>query len=276
MIVERPRPLLGAFVRWVLRRRLREGLSAVRVLGLDRLRELGASQPLLLCANHVCFWDGFLVEQLCTSAGLKPRVLMLAGQLRAAPLLRWAGCFGLEQDDIRDGVRAIRHAASLLDTPGRAVRIFPQGAQRPQWMRPLLFQPGAALVSRTARAAGHSHAVVPISLHYELGERERPEAWVRIGEPMAGARSDPHAETQALEQAVRAGLDELQLRVLSGERPRSLWPGPARLGEGMASRLLALQNTSDRCPFPARCQTNFRYRTYFLPARVFDMARRAP
>jgi 1-acyl-sn-glycerol-3-phosphate acyltransferase len=164
---------------------------------------------------------------------------MLSEQLRAAPLLRWAGCFGVEEGDVRDGVRAVRHAAALLDAPGRAVWLFPQGAQRPQWERPLGFRPGAALVARRASDAGLAHAVVPVSFHYELGERERPEAWVLIGEPLSLSPADPQEVTRLLEAAVLRGLDELQRRVLSRDPPQSLWPEPGRLGEGAASRLLS-------------------------------------
>lgn len=239
MIAERPRPLLGALVRRLLRRRLRRGLAAVRPSGLERLRALGAERPLLVCANHVCFWDGLLVDLLCAEAGLEPRVLMLAAQLRNAPLLRWAGCFGVEEGDARDGLRAVRHAAALLDRPGRAVWLFPQGAQRPGWFRPLGFRPGAALVARRAREAGRPFHAVPISLHYELGEREQPEAWVQVGAPLPLGLGDPREETAALEAAVSAGLEVLRARVLAGEAPPGLWPAPVRLGEGPAARLLA-------------------------------------
>ena len=99
MIPAAPRPLLGRFVRWILRRKLARGLSAVRVVGLERLRAEAAARPVLLCANHTAFWDGPLVELLSAHAHLDARVLMLASQLRKAPLLRWAGAFGVEEGD---------------------------------------------------------------------------------------------------------------------------------------------------------------------------------
>ena len=77
-----PRPLLGRFVRWILRRKLARGLSAVRVVGLERLCAEAERHPLLLCANHTAFWDGPLVELLSAHARLETRVLMLASQLR--------------------------------------------------------------------------------------------------------------------------------------------------------------------------------------------------
>lgn len=227
MIAERPRPWLGAGVRWLLQRRLRGGLAAVRVVGLERLQALAAQRPLLICGNHVCFWDGLVISQITTLTRLDTRVLMRAEPLRQAPLLRWAGCFGLEAGDPRDGARVVRHAAALLDRPGRAVWVFPQGAQRPQWERPLGFSRGFELIARRAPRA----LLVPLSLHYELCEREQPEAWVHFGPPV----SDP----SKLEAAVTSGLDALMARVRAGPPVPSLWPEPRRLGEGPASRLLA-------------------------------------
>ena len=184
---------------------------------------------MLLCAIHVAFWDGFVAELVSWRAGLAARAWMLASQLRRHPQLAWIGAFGAEED-ARDGARALRHAARLLDRPGRAVWLFPQGRQRPQWARPLGFKGGAALLARRVPGA----AVVPVALHYELGERERPEAWLRFGPPMA-----PGFSTDALEAAVELQLFELARAVLEGCDVPSLFALPRRLGEGPASRALA-------------------------------------
>ncbi|MBS2021940.1 MAG: lysophospholipid acyltransferase family protein [Deltaproteobacteria bacterium] len=232
MIPESPRPWLGALLRLVLRRRVRRSLSALRVLGLDETRALARRGPLLLCANHVCFWDAGVIEQLTQLLEVDARVLMLASELRKAPFLRWLGCFGVEAGDPRDGARAILHAARLLDRPGRALWLFPQGAQRPQWQRPLAFQRGAEVVA--SRVEHEAFAVVPVSLHYELGEAEAPEVWVRLGPP---ATSTPRVAD--LERSVQQGLDELTQRISAGIPLASQWPSRERLGQGVASRALA-------------------------------------
>lgn len=226
MIAEQSRPLAGRFVRWLLRRKLREGVAAVRVLGLGHLEAAARGGPVLVCSNHVAFWDGLLVALLTDQLALDTRVLMRADKLREAPLLRWAGCFGLTRADPKDGARAVRHAAGLLDRPGRVVWVFPQGEQRPQWQRPLGFLRGHELIARRAPQA----VVLPMALHYEVGEREQPEAWVWFGAPVEAARA---------EEAVTAGLEEVQARIAAKDIPQSLWREPSRLGEGAASRLLA-------------------------------------
>ncbi len=230
MIAERPHPLFGPAVRWILRRKLWRGLSAVRVVGLERLGAEAARAPLLLCANHTAFWDGPLVELLSGAASLDLRVLMLAEHLRRAPLLRWAGAFGVEADDPRDGVRALRHGARFLDRPGRALWIFPQGKQRPGWERPLGFRGGAARIAALANGC----AVLPVSIQYELGEREEPEAWVLFGAPLALP-----VQTPQLEAAVLAGLERLRELVAADHPIASLLPAHGRLGEGAATRILA-------------------------------------
>ena len=218
MIDAAPSALGGPFIRAILRRTLRRGLSALRVDGLHRI---SAERPLLLCANHVSFHDGLIAAAL-SRAVPDARVLMRADQLRRAPLLRWAGAVGVEENPL-DGARALRFAARFLDRPGRALWLFPQGKLRPQWARPLAFRDGAGLIARRSGAA-----VLPVSIHYEPGEREQPEAWVRIGPPTDAA---------SLERAVEQGLDEIRARILAGAETESLWPAPARLGEGLFSRL---------------------------------------
>lgn len=220
MIDAAPSALGGRFVRAILRRSLRRGISALRVDGFERLSAPG---PLLLCANHVSFHDGLIVAWLSRSLP-DARVLMRADQLRRAPLLRWAGAIGVD-DDARDGARALRFAARFLDRPGRALWLFPQGRLRPQWARPLDFRGGAGFIARRSGAT-----LLPVSLHYEPGEREQPEAWVRIGPPTGPA---------SLERAVEQGLDAIRARILDGAGPASQWPAPARLGEGLFSRLAA-------------------------------------
>lgn len=220
MIAAAPGALGGRFVRALLLRNLRRGVSALRVLGHERIEP---SRPLLLCANHVSFHDGSIAALLSRELP-DARVLMRADQLRRAPLLRWAGATGVEDDEL-DGARALRFAVRFLDRPGRALWLFPQGALRPQWARPLGFREGAAFVARRSHAT-----LLPVSIHYEPGEREQPEAWVRVGAPTDGA---------SLERAVAQGLDEIRARILEGAAPQSHWPAPQRLGEGVFSRLAA-------------------------------------
>jgi 1-acyl-sn-glycerol-3-phosphate acyltransferase len=200
MIDAHPRALGGRFIRALLFRSLRRGLSALRVDGAERL---DPSRPLLLCPNHVSFHDGLIVALLSRHFP-DARVLMRADQLRRAPLLRWAGATGVEEDAL-DGARALRFGARFLDRPGRALWLFPQGRLRPQWARPLGFREGAGFIARRSGAT-----LLPVSIHYEPGEREQPEAWVRIGAP-----TDP----AGLERAVEQGLDEIRARILAGTAP---------------------------------------------------------
>lgn len=227
MIPARPRPILGALVRRLLRRRLRAGVDAVRALGLEQLEACSARGPILLAGNHVAFWDGFVCALLSERLGVEPRVLMGAEGLRGAPLLRWTGAFGVEPDDPRDGARAVGYAARFLDRPGRALWIFPQGRQRPQWELPLRFRGGASAIARRAPQA----ALVPFALHYEVAERERPEVWIHFGAPL----SDP----LGLESAVIEGLEAVRAAIRGGLEVPSLLRARRRLGEGPASRLLA-------------------------------------
>jgi 1-acyl-sn-glycerol-3-phosphate acyltransferase len=223
------------FARWMVRRieaRIRRTFGRVRVRGLDRVRAIAATRPVLLVANHSSWWDAMLVAWLTRGVlGLEGYAMMDADHLRRAPFFVGLGGFGVDRRSRRDGALAIRWAARHLAGPGVAMWIFPQGEERPWHERPLGFHPGAARIARLAPQA----AVLPVGLQYAFGAVEKPDAWISIGEPVAPP--ELHALASAVEKELArtsrgiAG-DEEGVDDLLGIRP-SRW-------SGLAERLLAL------------------------------------
>ncbi len=183
---------------WWPRRRL--GLRAVRLAGLPR--DLPPDLPLLVVANHISWWDGFVLRALQETLRPKDRlgVVMLEPELRKRPFLRWLGGLGLTPGSpasLRGLVRALereRHAS-----PALTVVFFPQGRIWPSHRRPLGFQPGVRLVAQALAPV----AVLPVALHLEPGRHPAPTAWVSAGRP----RSDTAWTVEDLERAVE---DELR------------------------------------------------------------------
>ena len=87
--------------------------------------------------------------------------------------------------------------------------------------------------------------VVPVGLRYELGEEERPVAWVSLGavlEPVPGHARDVTAGRARQEEAVAAELDRIDAAIRSGDGsafPVLVEGKVSRLGE-LATRALAL------------------------------------
>lgn len=196
------------FSGWV-RRRLGAVFEAVRVSGLERLACAAADHPLVVVANHVCFWDSLLAIALVTDRlRLDGYALMEASSLRRYPFLGRVGGFGIERGVQGEGAAVVAYAASLLDRPGRIVWVYPEGREQPAGRRPLAFKRGAASISSTAPGARW----VPVSVQYVFGAQPKPTVWIAIGEAMAPmGTADEVAEAQA--RAVEAGLDSLDRAV---------------------------------------------------------------
>ena len=159
------------------RTRIRRTFGRVEISGLEAARAAVAEVPLLLVANHSTWWDAlvalYVSELLLRCDGY---AMMDAANLRRVPFFRRVGAFGVDLDDPADGARAIRHAARLLDRPGRALWIFPEGRERSPFA-PLELRPGSAQVARVAKRA----LVVPVGLRYVFGGSEHPELWISLG-----------------------------------------------------------------------------------------------
>lgn len=193
------------FTAWFERqahRRLRSSFEALHVAGRERLATALARGPVLVVSNHCAWWDP-LVALVLTHRFVPAdaHALMDAANLRARPFFAKLGAFGVDRGSRRDGAEATRHAASLLDRPGRLVWVFPQGEERPQHERPLRFFGGAASIARSVPEA----VVVPVGLAYAFGSVAAPAVYVAVGSPLAAATTTGAARRMQVE-AVEAEL----------------------------------------------------------------------
>lgn len=231
-------PWFLGLARRYARRKLGRGLDGLRAAGVDRAREAAARGPVILAANHVCWWDPFVVVALDEALGTEGYALMDAASLRGLPFFARLGAVPLDRSTparLRSGLRA---GAALLDRPGRAVWMFPQGELRPSHLRPLGLRSGISLLARLAPAA----AVVPVSLQYAFGERPAPAAYARLGEPLAPGAVAAPGGLRRLEDALDEGLREIDAS-LAGRAPPLPVLVPSRLrrpDRGAGTRALSL------------------------------------
>ena len=199
---------------------MRLGIRAVNLAGLAA--DPPESDPVLLVANHVSWWDGFLLRRL--QVFLRPRgsfhVVMLERELGQRPFLRLLGGVGLAPGSATSLRRLLRElAAARRARPDRVVLFFPQGRIWPSHRRPLGFQGGVRLVARALAPV----TVFPVGLHLEPGQHPASTAFVSVGPPLRVAGGEMEAST--LERAVQEELDAI-LRFLSthGEASEARWP----------------------------------------------------
>jgi 1-acyl-sn-glycerol-3-phosphate acyltransferase len=225
------------FARWFARRaeaRMRAAFGSLRVEGIEHLVRAAETGPVLCVANHSSWWDGLVALVVSQRVpGRDAYALMDARRLAELRFFSLAGGIGVEIDSARDGALALRHAAALLDRPGRVLWWFPQGRESPSHA-PLRFRPGAARLAGLVPAA----AIVPIGLRYRFAASARPDACVSIGPALALASLHPRVATAVLEQAVAHRLDRIDEPTFAGE---SWWcTNASALDRGLACALDAI------------------------------------
>lgn len=178
--------------------------------------------PLLLAANHVGWWDGFLLRRL--QRRLRPDsryfTIMLESQLRRYPFLRQLGGLGFDPGSHRSLRSLIARLRELRErSPGSVVLFFPQGRIVPAHRRPLDFAPGVRLVAEALAPS----AVVPVGITMTPSPASPAmDAWILAGAPL----KDPAQWTaMRLEEATSRLLDRVQGHLGSHEeRALDHWP----------------------------------------------------
>lgn len=214
------RPPFLAAARRYARRRVGWSLDGLWVAGLDDARAALAERPLLVAANHVAWWDTLLLVLLDEALGGVGWAVMDAANLRSLPFLGWLGALPLDRGSPERSRQCLEASAALLDRPGRALWLFPQGRQRPAHLRPLDLK---------AHGLGILHArspvdVVAASIDYVFLERSRPAAVVRLSAPLPGAAVGGERLLPAVEGALLDGLsaiDAAAVAATDGRRARS-------------------------------------------------------
>ena len=181
-----------------MRRRLRVCLTGDR-------GHVPADGPLLLVANHVSWWDGFLLREV--QRALRPGsvlyTLALERELREHPVLRFTGGIGVEPASPASILGALRcFEQKRHEFPHAVFAYFPQGCIAPSFKRPLAFRRGVELFARALAPL----TVLPVAIHIEPVTSLAPTAFVTIGEPVK--LREGKIDHLDVENQVHALLDE--------------------------------------------------------------------
>ena len=213
------RPAFLRLARAYTRRRIARHLDGLWVSGLDEARAALAARPLIFAANHVAWWDALLLLPIDEALGGLGWAVMDARNLRRLPFLGWVGALPLDRSSRDSSLQCLRSCATLLDRPGRALWIFPQGRQRPAHLRPLDLKPGVQTLQEASRVD-----LVAVSIDYVFLERDRPAAVVRFSAPIPGPDLGEDRLLPAVESEILAGLAVIDAAVreaTDGRRART-------------------------------------------------------
>jgi len=216
------RPAFLRRARTYARYRVARSLDGLWVSGLDDARAALAGRPLIFAANHVAWWDALLLLVLDEALGGLGWAVMDSGNLHKVPFLGWVGALPLDRSSPERSRQCLENSAALLDRPGRALWIFPQGRQRPAHLRPLDLKHGLETLH-----SSNPVDVVAVSVNYVFLEKNRPAAVVRFSAPMPAATTGGiggPALLPAVESALLDGLAAIDVAATAatdGRRART-------------------------------------------------------
>jgi 1-acyl-sn-glycerol-3-phosphate acyltransferase len=162
----------------------------------------------ILVPNHISWWDGFFCFEV--QRGIRPGSgifsLMLESELKKFPILRKIGCFGIEPGNPFSVRRAFEQFRDLVAVkPYRTLTFFPQAAISPLRRRPLGFQRGIETLTRMTGRVQY----VPVAIHIEPLNHEKPTAFVYAGAPIDSFATN--VTCKMLEAEVIQLLDQVSL-----------------------------------------------------------------
>lgn len=158
--------------------------------------------PAILFANHHGWHDGYLMYHVVRQLQL-PSVDWIE-EFDTFPLFASVGGLRFTKGDPAARALAIRKTVRLMREEGRSLVLFPEGTLH---RGPDLLPFGEAIPFLTRHVPDVK--LIPVAIRYEHGIHERPEAWIRIGEPVAaGPSSQLRTELEAVLNRLRAAIDQ--------------------------------------------------------------------
>lgn len=157
---------------------IKRNFNAFYVENLLELQKKNSQIPLVIFANHSCWWDGLAIFEISRRARLDLFVMMEEKQLERFFLFRRLGAFSVDRENARKAIKSLDYAVRILrEDSRRTLWIFPQGKILPNGLRPFFFYQGLSrIVGKFKRIQ-----VVSLALKYEFLNDFKPEIFAKIG-----------------------------------------------------------------------------------------------
>lgn len=213
-------PLGGMLIRCLIYSSLRKHFDRVFFRMATPLTKEQRLLPIIICANHSSWWDGYMAALVERHLGLDAYLMMEEPQLKRYFFFRWAGCFSVNRHNARSAAQTIQYAANLLKGhPGRFVWLFPQGEITPNDHRPLVFFSGAVHIAKSVAPA----LLYPLAARIEYMAEQYPNLYISMGEPILIGEQELQTPgffknyTKKLETMVTDELDQLRADVITNK-----------------------------------------------------------
>jgi len=192
---------------------LKQKFAAIRIKNLQNLQKRDMSKPNIIYAPHICWWDGILAYFLNRKVFNFDAIGMMEN-LHSLPFLRKIGAFSVDKKSPKVILESLTFASQSLNSPQKALYIFPQGIIRPQDHTPIKFSSGISYIASTLDGVN----LIPLAIRYCFLRETSPEILVEVAEPMIFPKMQNRNETTRQLQRYFADLIENQrLEVANGK-----------------------------------------------------------
>ena len=137
------------------------------------------SQGLIICPNHMSWWDGFLMSVLNERTYKRRFFLMMQeDQLKRHYLFREVGVFSVAPSRAKSLIETARYTRSVIDNPENICVIFPQGELKPYSVTPSILRDGLEFFLSGLKT---SSCVIPVAMKIQFERESKPWVYLRFG-----------------------------------------------------------------------------------------------
>ena len=140
--------------------------------------------------------------------------MMKDRQMKQHTFFKKIGAFSVSLQNPRSAIKSMRYAVSSLDRPNSSLFIYPEGEIMPFTTTQIKFKKGLAWIAKKR----HDTDVVPVGIYIHFAKSDKPELFIKIGEPVKYNESDDTEELNSLfEKRISELLRDLKKEAHSGD-----------------------------------------------------------
>jgi chlorobactene lauroyltransferase len=167
------------YVRLLFRRRFKN-------IWIDQQYQPGKESGTIYYLNHTSWWDGLIPLLLNQKIfKQKARAMMEDRQMRQHRFFSKIGAFSVNLENPRSAVKSLRYAVESMERPNSCLFIYPEGKIVPFTGDRPSFKKGLGWISNQCPEVD----VVPVGICIHTARHDKPELFIRIGEPVKADHS---------------------------------------------------------------------------------------
>jgi 1-acyl-sn-glycerol-3-phosphate acyltransferase len=147
MIYPKKNGLIYGFFRYYIPHIIHRNFRAVNFNKI----EIDPNKSVLLIANHISWWDAFLLYYVFTKLSRKKLyVMVLEDTMKKQWFFKYIGAFSVNKNN-HHTIVSLNYAAQLLNDPQNIVLMFPQGKLSSNFINEVEFEKGVIKIMNDAK-----------------------------------------------------------------------------------------------------------------------------